>query len=389
MDHSDRKVRAMESLSKPNEDVRAIGSLSGPSVRLKRHPERGDYDRERVFSIIDEALLAHVAFTVDGEAMALPTAHARIDDNLYLHGAKANRMLRSLCERERASVTFTLLDGLVLARTAFHHSMNFRSVVVFGKPREVVARDEKRLALHALIEHMAPGRMSELTTPTDAELDTTLVICVSIEEASAKLRAGDPIDARADLALDVWAGTVPLALIPSEPRPDGKLRAEQPMSQAAAARALWRPSDVTTRTFGEYELSSDPARVQFDYVYRFLSETAYWSRGIREGELRTAMQNSICFGVYQGRSQVGFARVVSDRGRFAYLCDVFIDADQRGRGLGKALVELALEHPAVRSVNRILLGTQDAHTLYERFGFTRTPPGRFMIRVTAPEPQTG
>lgn len=210
--------------------------LSGPSVRLKRHPERGSYEPERVFAIIDEALLAHVAFAVDGCAMALPTAHARIDDQLYLHGARANRMLHALCGAARASATFTLIDGLVLARTAFHHSMNYRSAVVFGPTREVSDLDEKRLALHALIEHMAPGRMRELSEPTAAELQQTLVLCLHIEEASAKVRAGDPVDARADLGLDVWAGTVPLALTLGAPKPDALLRPEQVLSPAAAAR---------------------------------------------------------------------------------------------------------------------------------------------------------
>jgi nitroimidazol reductase NimA-like FMN-containing flavoprotein (pyridoxamine 5'-phosphate oxidase superfamily)/GNAT superfamily N-acetyltransferase len=361
-------------------------SFSGPSVRLKRHAERGYYDRERVFAIIDEAFLGNVAFDVGGEAMSLPTAHARIDERLYLHGARANRMLRSLCDRDRASITFTLLDGLVLARTAFHHSMNFRSVVVFGPVREVVDRDEKRLALHALIEHMAPGRMHELSSPTATELDTTLVVCLTIEEASAKVRTGDPLDQPADHALEVWAGTVPLELTAGAPKADSQLRAGLLMSKAAASRALCRPNDIVSARFGEHELSSDAARVQFDYVYGYLRDTAYWSRGIREHELRTALQNSICCGAYRGASQVGFARVVSDRGRFAYLCDVFVDEAERGRGLGKALVQFALEHPAVRDVNRVLLGTQDAHGLYERFGFERTGPGRFMIRVAGAVP---
>lgn len=217
-------------------------TLSGPNVRLMRHPDRGSYDRAQVFSIIDEAVLAHVAFDAGGTAMSLPTAHARVDDQLYLHGALANRMLRALCEAERASVTFTLVDGLVLARSAFHHSMNFRSVVVFGPAREVVSLEEKRVALHALIEHMAPGRMSELPPPTDAELKKTLVACISIEEASAKVRAGDPLDPAAELALDIWAGTVPLALTASAPKPDARLRAGQSMSEAAecAARARAR-----------------------------------------------------------------------------------------------------------------------------------------------------
>ena len=353
--------------------------LSGPSVRLKRHPERGDHEREAVFAIIDEAVLAHLAFHVDGVAMTLPTAHARVDHQLYLHGARANRMLRALCGGARASATFTLVDGLVLARTAFHHSMNFRSAVVFGPAREVLDLDEKRLALHALIEHMAPGRMRELRPPTPEELEKTLVLCLTVEEASAKARAGDPLDAPADLDLDVWAGTVPLALTPSAPKPDPALRPEQTFSAAAAARALPRVS-VRSAAHGDVTLSNDPARLQFEYIYRFLRDEAYWSTGIERGPLRTAMQHSLCFGAYAGGQQVAFARVVSDRGRFAYLCDVFVDATQRGRGIGKALAAFALDDAGVRDVDRCLLGTRDAHSLYERFGFVRTTPGRFMIR---------
>ena len=230
----------MDSALKSPPELASPATLSGPNVRLKRHPERGSYDRAQVFSIIDEALLAHVAFEAGGTAMSLPTAHGRIDDQLYVHGAMANRMLRSLCEAERASATFTLVDGLVLARSAFHHSMNFRSVVVFGPAREVVSLDEKRLALHALIEQLAPGRMRELPPPTDAELQKTLVICISIEEASAKVRSGDPRDPVDELTLDIWAGTVPLALTSSAPKPDARLRAGQAMSEAAERVARTR-----------------------------------------------------------------------------------------------------------------------------------------------------
>lgn len=370
----------MEALSNARTDA-LEPNLAGPNVRVKRHPTRGSHERERVYAIIDEALLVHVAFSAHGTAMTLPTAHARIDDRVYLHGARANRMLQALCETDRASLTFTLLDGLVLARTAFHHSMNYRSAVVFGTAREVVDLDEKRLALSALIEHVAPGRVRELGEPTDSELAATLVVGVTIEEASAKARSGPPLDGPADLELDVWAGVVPLGLTPQIPEPDGRLRAGIAMSKAAAARALSKPSDVTVRMLDDCELSSDRTRVQFDYVYRFLSEDAYWSKGIREDELRAALQHSICFGLYRGTAQLGFARIVTDRGRFAYLCDVFIDQSARGRGLGKALVAFALDHPAVRDLNRVMLGTADAHGLYERFGFTQTSPGRFMIRL--------
>jgi nitroimidazol reductase NimA-like FMN-containing flavoprotein (pyridoxamine 5'-phosphate oxidase superfamily) len=223
-------------LESPNE-LSQLSDLNGSSVRLMRHPERGSHERAEVYAIIDEAVLAHVAFDAGGTPMTLPTAHARIGDQLYVHGALANRMLRALCDAERASATFTLVDGLVLARTAFHHSMNFRSAVVFGRAREVVELDEKQLALHALIEHLAPGRMRELSQPTEAELKKTSVLCIAIEEASAKVRAGDPLDPPAHLEYDVWAGVVPIALTTSAPAPDAKLRAGQAMSEAAVARA--------------------------------------------------------------------------------------------------------------------------------------------------------
>lgn len=370
-------------MEEPSPTLRSKADLSGPHVRLKRRPQRGSHEREAVFAIIDEALLAHVAFSVDGAAMTLPTAHARIDDQLYLHGARKNRMLQALCESERASATFTLLDGLVLARSAFHHSMNYRSACVLGPAREVTDLDEKRLALRALVEHVAKGRMRELADPTDDELEQTLVICLSIEEASAKARAGDPIDAEADMALDVWAGVVPLSLRAGAPIPDAALRPGQAFSAAAWARAQPPVQRVEAR-YGAFVLSNDRARLDFEFIYRFLRDEAYWCDGIQREPLLRSMLGSWCFGAYLGERQVGFARVVSDGARFAYLCDVFVDATQRAQGLGKALVSFTLDHPELRGVERWLLGTRDAHTLYERFGFAKTAPGRYMRRDLPP-----
>jgi len=358
--------------------------LSGPTVRLKRHRERGSHERAAVYAIIDEALLAHVAFTVDGVAMTLPTAHARIGDQLYLHGARANRMLCSIDATRRASATFTLIDGLVLARTAFHHSMNFRSALVIGTASEVTDLDEKKLALRALIEHMAKGRMNELGEPTGAELQQTLVIRLSIEEASAKQRSGDPLDAPGDLDLDVWAGTVPLTLTAGPPQPDPALRPDQSFSAAAATRALPRP-ELVEKSFEEFVLSTDPTRLQFEYIYRFLSEDSYWAKGLTREQLRHSMQRSLCVGAYRGEQQVGFARVLSDGTRFSYLGDVFVDSTLRGQGLGKAIVEFTLDQPSVRDAGRWLLGTRDAHSLYERYGFETAPPTRYMLRMRQPQ----
>jgi uncharacterized protein len=361
--------------------ARAKPSLAGPQTQLKRHAERGSHERAAIEAIIDEAPLCHLSFSVDGQAMTLPTAHARLDDQLYVHGALANRMLRALCEAGRASATFTLLDGLVLARTAFHHSMNFRSAIVFGPIHSVDDRDEKRLALHALIEHVAPGRMRELAPVSDAELAATRVLRLSIEQASAKQRSGPPLDAEADLELDVWAGEVPLELRARSPLRDARSRASQLVSPAAAARSERDVPAITERWHGEYLLSSDPARLQFAYLQRFLSEESYWAKGITAAQLQEACRHSLCFGAYRGAEQIGFARVVSDRTRFAYLCDVFVAQTERARGLGQALVSFALEHPAVRSAKRCLLGTRDAHDFYERIGFRRDAHGRFMERL--------
>ena len=363
--------------------------LSGPNVKLKRHPERGSHERSAVHAIIDAAPIAHVSFSgADGLAMCLPTAHARIGDQLYLHGAAQNRALRSLCERARASLTFTLIDGLVLARTAFHHSMNFRSALVIGRATEVTDVDEKRLALHALIEHMAPGRMRELSAPTDQELRVTLVVRVDMEEASAKVRSGHPLDAPADLTRDVWAGTIPLALTASAPLPDPQLRAGQAMSEAAAKRALWTPSAPHERRRAEYLFSSDPALLQIPWIHAFLRDESYWAKGLDEASFRVALQRSLCFGVYRAGEQVGFARVVTDESRFAYLCDVFVERSLRGQGVGKELMQLVLSHPQVRGAVRCVLGTQDAHSFYERFGFKRAEPGRYMLRFTPPGTST-
>jgi nitroimidazol reductase NimA-like FMN-containing flavoprotein (pyridoxamine 5'-phosphate oxidase superfamily) len=179
-------------------------------TKVRRAAKRARYDRELVDAIIDEALSCHVGFAIDGGPWVIPTIHARIDDRLYLHGAVANHMLGSLADGIEACVTFTIVDGLVLARSAFHHSMNYRSVMVFGRAVLVDDPDEKRAAMHALVEHVVPGRMADARPPSDKELRTTAVLRLPITEASAKVRTGGPIDDAEDLALPIWAGQLPI-----------------------------------------------------------------------------------------------------------------------------------------------------------------------------------
>jgi nitroimidazol reductase NimA-like FMN-containing flavoprotein (pyridoxamine 5'-phosphate oxidase superfamily) len=179
-------------------------------TRVFRKPGRGSYDRELVHSILDEALTCHVGFIQDGQPFVIPTIHAREGETLYLHGAKGNRMLKSLIDGTSCCVTATLVDELVLARAALHHSLNYRSVMVLGVAREVTEPEEKERALRTVVEHIAPGRSDEIRGADETDLKSTRVLSIPIEEASAKVRTGPPIDEEADLDLPHWAGQLPL-----------------------------------------------------------------------------------------------------------------------------------------------------------------------------------
>jgi len=198
-------------------------TLQTDRTTVRRLAKRGVYDRETVEAIIDEGLICHVGFVVEGKPVVIPTIHTRVGDRLYFHGSAASRMLRSLRDGVDACVTVTILDGLVMARSAFHHSMNYRSVVVLGKGREVVDRDEKLRVLDALVEHVCAGRTRDVRPPNEAELRQTLVLAIPLAEASAKIRTGPPIDDDDDYSLPIWAGIIPMPLTPSAPIDDERL----------------------------------------------------------------------------------------------------------------------------------------------------------------------
>jgi Predicted flavin-nucleotide-binding protein len=187
------------------------------NLRIKREPQRGVYDRATIDAILDEALLCHLGFEVDGQPYVIPTLHARIGDRLYVHGSAASRMLRHAASGVRVCVTVTLLDGIVLARSVFNHSINYRSVVVLGTATKVEGA-EKTEALRAFTDHIAPGRWDEARQPTEQELKATWVLALPLTEASAKVRSGPPEDDAEDLDFPVWSGVVPvhLAAEPSE-----------------------------------------------------------------------------------------------------------------------------------------------------------------------------
>lgn len=195
---------------------------SGPTGRttVRRLPERGHYDRKTIYRIIDEALVCHVGYVADGQPFVIPTIAVRIDDRLYLHGSQASRSLEVLASGVPACITVTLLDGLVLARSAFHHSMNYRSVVVLARGEDVTDPKEKARVLRAIVEAVVPGRGADLRETSQEEIAATRVLSFSLAEASAKVRAGAPIDSEQDRKLPVWAGVLPLSLQPGVPQPD-------------------------------------------------------------------------------------------------------------------------------------------------------------------------
>jgi nitroimidazol reductase NimA-like FMN-containing flavoprotein (pyridoxamine 5'-phosphate oxidase superfamily) len=205
-------------------------TLQTDRTTVKRLANRGVYDRDTVYAILDEALICHAGFVVNGAPVVIPTIHWRQGDVLYFHGSAASRMLRSLRDGVEACVTVTLLDGLVIARSAFHHSMNYRSAVVFGTAREVTDRAEKLLALDALVEHVLRGRSSETRPANEKELRQTMVLALPIDEASAKVRTGGPVDDEEDYALPLWAGVVPITLAYGEPIVDQRVSVGLPPS---------------------------------------------------------------------------------------------------------------------------------------------------------------
>ncbi len=210
-----------------------------PRNEVKRIPGRGHHDRETIFGILDAGFLCHVGFVIDGQPFVIPTLYGRVDDNIYLHGANASRMLKTLSEGVPVCLTVTHVDGLVLARSAFHHSMNYRSAVVFGTAVSVEP-DEKEQGLFAISENVLRGRWAEARPPIEKELNATTVLRMNIESASAKVRSGPPNDEEDDYALPIWAGVVPMTQEFGPQQPDERLNNDVDVPQSVT-KLLSRP----------------------------------------------------------------------------------------------------------------------------------------------------
>ena len=194
--------------------------------KVNRLPARGFYDKKTIYQIIDEALYCHVAFVQSNQPYIIPVIHARMGKRIVIHGAKGSRLLKHLAEGNEACIAFTLMDGLVLARSVFHHSMNYRSVILFGKGKLLENKVKKLEALKAITDHLIPGRWGEARDPNEKELSATSVVSIDIDEGSAKIRTGPPIDDEEDYGLQVWAGVIPISLKFESPENDPQLNDE-------------------------------------------------------------------------------------------------------------------------------------------------------------------
>jgi nitroimidazol reductase NimA-like FMN-containing flavoprotein (pyridoxamine 5'-phosphate oxidase superfamily) len=198
-------------------------------TRVRRLPERGHYDRATVYPILDEGFICHIGFVADGKPVVIPTLFGREGDKFYFHGSAASRMLRNLKEGVDCCITVTLVDGLVLARSGFHSSMNYRSVVVFGRAAEITDPEQKTQALAVISEHLLPGRWADVRPPSEQELKGTTVLVLELDEVSAKIRTGGPKDDHEDYDLPVWAGILPLTATYGSPEPDPDRKKDEPI----------------------------------------------------------------------------------------------------------------------------------------------------------------
>jgi uncharacterized protein len=366
--------------------VNSIDAFSPGPLTQPRYKARALRDALAITAIVDASLIAHVAYVAgDGVAQCLPMAFGRRDETIYLHGAVANAHLHALLDR-RCSLTFTLLDGLVMARSAYHHSMNYRCAVVIGSARLVTEQDEKVRALHAVLEHACPGRSAECIGMTDAEIRGTKVIAIDVTEAVAKRRHGAPLDEAVDVEADaVFSGVVNLELRATSVVRDPTMKRPHAITKSVAEYAQRHGGPVVHEAQrGELLLSSDPSRIDHEWLHRVLSEQSYWATGISKERLETSLGPALLFGAYIDGRQVASTRVLTDVTRIGYIGDVFVDEAFRGRGYGTALIEFVLEHPSLRACERLMLATRDAQSFYAKFGFV-TPVHDYLVR-RVPQP---
>ena len=350
---------------------------------LKRLPKRGVFERDQVYSILDEGFVCHLGFVIDGRPFVIPTSYGRAGDNLFIHGSAASRMLRALAGNVEACVTVTLIDGLVLARSAFHHSMNYRSVVIFGTASVVQETAKKLEALRAISEHIIPARWEDVRQPNEEELRATLVLQLPLIEASAKVRLGPPLDDEADYELHTWAGEVPLRLVAQIPIPDPRLPndIELPSYVKSYLRQRTHGAPAIELRIAKPEDAGAVASVlesAFAEYRSFYSEAGFAATAITKDQVEARMNEGPMWVAVDGDVIIGTVAAVSN-GEALHVRGMGIVPAARGRKIGELLLTHVAEFARAQQHTRMILNTTpflaQAISLYERFGFERTDEG--------------
>jgi len=327
---------------------------------LRQHPERAC--PEDIQQILAEGYLAHVGYSEAEQTYVIPFSYhfdPAEPDWLYLHGSPVSHSLLALAQGIPACIEVTQLEGLVFSRSAKYHSMNYRSVVCFGRGQVVTDLARKREIFDAMIARYHPGRAVEADyeAPSEAQLRGSLMVAIQIEAASAKQRQGGP---KGPLDSQIFApGQAGVVLL--EPRQEH-----------------WRPALWSQPPF---QISTETARIEPEALYALLKPT-YWNQRLTPEGLLRRLKHSLCFGLYHAAELIGFARLVTDHDSFAYLADVVVDPHWRGQGLGSWLTACILEHPVMAQIRWCLLSTRDAHELYRKQGFeAHQKPEKLMVYI--------
>jgi uncharacterized protein len=354
---------------------------------LKRLPKRGVFDREKVYSILDEGFVCHVGFIVDDRPFVIPTGYGRLGDALFIHGSAASRMLRTLAGNLEICVTVTLIDGLVLARSAFHHSMNYRSVMIFGMASVVEDPAEKLVALRAFSEHVIPQRWNDVREPNENELKATQVLRLPLIEVSAKIRTGPPLDDEADYELPTWAGEVPLRLVAHIPIPDARL--PQRVRLPPYIRSYIRGTIQGTPAIEvRMAMPEDAALVASVLEEAFIEYRPSYTDGgfaatvLTKDNIETRMNEGPMWVALCNEAIVGTVAAVA-KGEALHVRGMGIVPTARGKRIGELLLKHVETFASARGHERMTLSTTPflfrAIRLYERCGFQRSSEEPFEL----------
>ncbi|HEY6660039.1 MAG TPA: GNAT family N-acetyltransferase [Pyrinomonadaceae bacterium] len=351
-----------------------------PTARttLKRLPKRGVFERQRIYEILDEGFVCHLGFSIDQRPFVIPTAYGRLDDTLFIHGSAASRTLRALAGGIEVCITVTLVDGLVLARSAFHHSMNYRSVMVFGTASVVEDPEEKMRALRAFSDHVLPQRWNDVREPNESELRKTLVLRLRLEEASAKVRSGPPLDDDVDYLLPTWAGEVPLKVVAQNPVADPRLAPSSQLppylkSFVERTQANYR-TQIRLANIDEASAISNLLEAAFTEYRSLYTREGYKATAITRGEVAKRMSEGPMWVALLDDQIVGTVAAVAKNDSL-YIRGMGIVPEARGKRIGEELLRHVEKFAVDEGYKRLTLSTTPflnrAIRLYEGFGFER------------------